>query len=354
MLSCLSLTNTDLVAIAVAGCLRCTIADCLITSTVVSVGDNIVGIYVNISDNATIVRNTVTGFQVAKNFTGVLIYDSDEGLYVDNLVENVVGSVIDSSGTGVAIGFDIQVAVGTATGNRVSRNKVRNVLSLDAPPVAVMKIDSGIGSVIANNRCIDNGNLIDRGNCESTAPPSMTGESTAVKTGCTFARSTDFAHNGTYSYKMSKTAAPGTAARVDLGDSTAANDLHGATVGLGHTHSGYLMIPSVNGPQASEVSIVLQDTTAGAWSSAGIFATTDYYDTWQAVTVTRTIGTTCAAGGFLPSLAIAAAASSSEYVYWDDLRLRPDGVNNEYGQNFSDAGTGTQQASDSWNAPFQV
>jgi hypothetical protein len=276
-------------------------------------------------------------------------------IYGGNIGRNTIRNVAmgltttDLAGDGYR---GIEISAGSAVG--ISDNSAEDCwyYTDSLPGIAQLIVSNTAGAIVARNLCRNNGNLLNRGNCESTSPPSMIGESTAVKTSCTFTRSTDFAHNGTYSYKMSKTAAPGTAARVDLADSTAANDLHGAVVGTGHTHMGYVMIPSVNGPLASEVSIVLQDTTAGAWSSTAIFATTDYYDQWQAVQVTRTIGTTCAAGGFLPSLAIASAASSSEYVYWDDLRVRPDGVHNEYSQNYSDAGTVTQAVSNSWQSPF--
>ncbi len=347
----LTLVNPCYAAISIDNCPGIGVNHVVATGDLVAPGVSY-GMIVGYSPNSNVTDNHIYSLHAMGAAAGIYLLNSNDVLVTNNTIEDIAGN-IDGLGNG-ALGIAIQGGV-SASDVSARGNRIRDVYSLGLiPGEGAVAVRSGAtAAVVANNRCFNNGQLIDRGNCESTDPPAMTPEVATIKTSCTFARSTDFAHYGTYSYKMSKTGAPGTAARVDLADSTAANDLHGVTVGLSHTNMGYVMIPSVNGPLASEVSIVLQDSTGGAWSSTGIFATTDYYDAWQAVEVTRTIGTTCAAGGFLPSLAIAAAASSSEYIWWDDLRLRPDGVHNEYGQNFSDTGTGTRESGNSWNAPFQ-
>ncbi|MFA5376858.1 MAG: right-handed parallel beta-helix repeat-containing protein [Dehalococcoidia bacterium] len=197
-------------------------------------------------------------------------------------------------------------------------------------------IATGFDNMVSNNNCRDNGTIIDNGNCETTAPPAMLGEVLNTSTGCTFARSTDFIYADSYSYKLSKTATSGTAATNYLTDNASTSDMHGLLGMRSYTLSAQMYIPS-SGILSTEIGLVFRDCGTG-WSES-LTRPTAVYDAWQEVSISKTLATT--AVGATLGISIAAAASSSDYLYIDNVGLCPNGLGNEYNKNFYDNGINT-------------
>jgi hypothetical protein len=236
----------------------------------------------------------------------------------------------------------------------ISNNRIEDVASFGAFGHNSYGINIGAvsGCVIALNHAFNNGNLIDRGNCESATPPYLTGEAGINLHNCTFDKSTVKYRNGAASYLFTKTGGAGVNSDTFFHDhdTGTTNDFAGLVIGCSYTFSAWFWLPSAN-ILYSEVFIELADYVPAAWEESRTYPL-ELYDQWQYVTVTRTMRTTatgCAA--FIRGMA---AADSGQLFYVDDIRLRPDGVSNEHGQNFSDAGTGTRQDGNSWNRPHQV
>lgn len=160
-------------------------------------------------------------------------------------------------------------------------------------------------------------NLIDRGNCESATAPMMLGETVAHLVDCTSARSSDYAHGGEYSYKITKAIAAGSVATAYITDNINTTDLHGVVPGETYKHSVWVYVPSASGIDPSEITIQFYYYTGGAWSSLDENPTTT--DTWEEISVSRSMA--AAASGFTIGYEFAAAAALNEYFYIDDLRL---------------------------------
>ncbi|KKK92458.1 hypothetical protein LCGC14_2702730, partial [marine sediment metagenome] len=187
-------------------------------------------------------------------------------------------------------------------------------------------------TVVTNNLCKDNGNLIDRANCESATSPMIFGETVPVLSGVTWARSITEAYEGTYSWKIASTGAAG---RAELTDSIDTADMHGIIPGLTYTFSFWVFVPA-GGMLGTEAGLRIQDYVGG-WNTtdqAGV----NVYDGWQFITVTRPIP--AAATGF--TLRVLFGGAASEFYYVDNIRLLPLGIHNEHEQNFLDNGTDTQ------------
>ena len=173
--------------------------------------------------------------------------------------------------------------------NKVTGNRIDNCVYTG------LFIESGKQqTLVANNFCKDNGQLIDRGNGESATSPMVTPETVPVLSNATWARSSVQAYEGTYSYKFTKNNAPGDSADVDLVDNNLNSDLHGVIPGLEYTLSMRIFIPS-GGILGSEIELLLIDYIPGVEITRQAAANT--YDEWQIVTVTRTIRS--AATGFI-------------------------------------------------------
>lgn len=309
------------------------------------VGNGVVAAFV-VSKGLRVIGNL---FQNVSQGVSAILLDlvaCTDGVFESNRFIDCIG------GTGTGSSFVAIRLSGTTTGNSVNGNKILNCYSLGsaASTYSVIDlIDTPLANMIANNNCSDNGNLIDRGNCESATPPYLTGETDDNNSNCTFDRSGDTAHNGDYSFKFTKTVAAGTGARTRFHNHTdaTAGDMAGLVAGCAYTLSAWVYIPTASGILGSEITFELDDEDSAATTQAAA----NTYDEWQYVTVTRTLGT--AATGVEVAIAAASAAANNEYFYVDDIRVRPDGVHNEHGQNFSDAGTGTRVSGNSWQNPFQ-
>jgi hypothetical protein len=163
-------------------------------------------------------------------------------------------------------------------------------------------------------------NLIDRGNCELGIAPMIFDETVPVLTNATFARSTDFAHTGDYSYKFTKTVAAGTSAQAYLVDTNSTTDMHGLVAGSAYAYSAWAYIPTASGISASEVVIAIQEYTisGAAWSNVDTVAATTL-DAWQKLTASGTISDD--ATGIRIFFFAQSTAALNEYFYIDDVKL---------------------------------
>ncbi len=159
--------------------------------------------------------------------------------------------------------------------------------------------------------------LIDRGNCESTTHPMIFDETVPVLTSATFARDIAEAHAGIYSYKVIKTIASGTAAYVTLCDNEDTDDMHGMVAGHTYTYSAWVYVPS-GGIALNEIRIWIEDYVAPTWVGTDSSYPTAF-DTWQRLTVTRTIRS--GATGATIGIEIISTAENNEYFYIDDIKL---------------------------------
>lgn len=322
-----SIRSTGTVLLPITGAIN--ISSC--SDTIVS--NNSIGpLYSSLIMWVVYVQNTGTGVKIVGN-TISDVHDVDDGLSqcgVGIYLANADNCLIEQNSI-----RDVY-----ATGpNTVKGSAI--VLSAASPPDGV---------TVIGNSCRDNGNLIDRGNCESATPPYLTGETDDNNDNCTFARDATFAHAGTYGYKFVKTNAAGTAARTRFHNHTdaAAADMAGLVAGCSYTLSAWVYIPSASGILGSEITFELDDEDSAATTQAAA----NTYDAWQLVSVTRTLG--ASATGVEVAIAAAAAAALNEYFQVDDIRVRPDGTHNEHSSNYSDAGTGTRAENNSWQRPFQT
>ena len=192
-------------------------------------------------------------------------------------------------------------------------------------------------TLVVGNHSIDNGDLIDRGNCESTTSPMIFGETVPLIVNALWARDNAQAYEGTYSYKYTKDVAAGTGASVDLADNNTSTDMHGLIAGLEYVFSCRIYIPS-GGLLGTEIALRIFDFDGGFANTSQLAA--NIYDEWQEVSVTRTLRS--AATGAIIRLAIGSGAENAELFYVDNIRLQPLGISNEHEQNFKDDGTDTQ------------
>jgi hypothetical protein len=198
----------------------------------------------------------------------------------------------------------------------------------------------GTNTQINNTMCFNNGDdrgeLIDRGDCQSTTPPMLFGETVPVNVNGTQEQSTEITgYDGrAYVWKYIITTT-GTLAQIRLNDNITAGDMHGLIAGLTYIFKVWVYIPSVGGPLASETRLVLFGDVSGTTS---VYATTQ--DAWELITLTKTMGTDARCN---VQVSIDATAGSGEFCYVGDVSLTcpEQGIRNIYEHNYLDEGTGT-------------
>lgn len=201
---------------------------------------------------------------------------------------------------------------------------------------------------LTTNLAADCGQLMEHGSCEhATLEPMITGESVPVLSNATFARSSTEAYKGTYSYKHTITTGGASDANVYLVDSTATNDLHGMLAGVEYTFSAWVYVPTTGGPSALAEVFMFIDDHDGATGESTQSGVPVSFDTWQELTVTRTLrgGATGAQIRFV----IDDPAASGEFVYWDNVRLFATDYQNDHSNLRNDGGTATKESGNSWN-----
>ncbi len=166
-------------------------------------------------------------------------------------------------------------------------------------------------------------NLIDRGDCESATAPMVSGETVPSLIDCTWARSNAQKYAGTYSYKLTASAAN---AYARLVDGVAANDMHGLTAG-----KCYLLIGKVYTVFATTAPrfLISYSTDGSTWQSASAIPRGPVLNTWANIqlivklpTATTGVVISCVAGG----------EPAGHASYWDNFEL----------YEFSDADSGLQ------------
>jgi hypothetical protein len=269
--------------------------------------------------------NSVSGLTANTGCTNVV--------FSGNIIEDCIS--LDSTCKGISFSSDY---------NKLSDNIVRNIYTLDNSAAGThtgILIQSGSDyTQILNNQSINNGNLIDRGNCESTTAPMVFDETVPVETNVdTYARSDEQAYSGTYSFKA--VGDGGGNMRVTLTDSVAGN--HGLIPGTTYTLTAYVYVPS-GGYTVGNVKLIYDDDQTAAIYSSAVSAA----DTWTLLTRQFTVDG--ASTDLFVGLDVAETGTDS--VYWGNIRLLPEGIHNEHNQNFVDSGTGTQLSGNSWQQPI--
>ena len=159
--------------------------------------------------------------------------------------------------------------------------------------------------------------LIDRGDCESATAPMVTGETVPLLSNTTFAQDATVYHAGSYSYKITKTVATGTAAYADIVDAESTTDMHGLSAANTYTFTAWVYVPSASGIALNEVALEFADYTT-AWETS-TSANPTAFDTWQQLTVTRSVR--ASATGMVLRVFNNATTDTDEYFYIDDLAL---------------------------------
>lgn len=269
-----------------------------------------------------------------------------------NTVRNLRSSVL----AGYAIGIELQGTGSKATGNTVSGmsdsadpgwgqgirvescddTTIQDNTVFDCSGKGIRVVD-GSHHHVQNNSEADNGDVIDRGDCESATAPMVDGESVPLLLNATFARSSTQKYEGAYSYQGTKTVAAGTAGTIDIVDNNTTTDLHGLIPGVTYKLQCRIRIPG-GAMLGSELTAVLSDYSGGAWADTSQ-ACALTYDAWQTVSVTRAMRAT--ATGIRARFVMAAASENGEGFYIDDIRLIPQGSTNAHDNNIDDDGTDT-------------
>ena len=162
-------------------------------------------------------------------------------------------------------------------------------------------------------------NLIDRAGCESATAPMMFGETVPVLANATWVRSSDFAHTGDNSYKLTRTVGPGSEAWAYLVDSADVADMHGFVAGSSIEFSAWAYIPTASGLQPSENGLQIFISLAGGAFSLVAEANSTALDIYEELSISYDLPST--ATGIVIRLYTKSAAADTEYVYYDDIRL---------------------------------
>lgn len=177
-------------------------------------------------------------------------------------------------------------------------------------------------------KCIsgEDANMIDRGNCESTGSPMITGETSPTLSDATFARSTGKTYLGSYSYKITKTVGVGTSASVALVDNISGSDLHGTTPGKTYRFFSYIYIPS-GGVKYNEIDFNL---VSGPYNIINVvIEPKELYDEWQKIE--GVISIPLNTNYFIMYWGIDYTAAINEYFYVDEIYFyETDTENNGY------------------------
>lgn len=297
------------------------------------------GIYASDTTALCITNNIIRDITGSPTITGILVGGtaSSYNTVASNSIENL------QSYTGTVDG--ITFSGGNCSGNGNYIKNLRHFSSLADGSVGISVNAGGSDTLLTGNYCIDNGNLIDRGNCESTTAPMMFGETVPLLSTATWARDNTQVYEGTYSYKFIKTSSAGTNARAFLTDNNGL-DMHGLIAGVKYTWVLQLYIPAASGIVGTEISITMYDNPGGGSTTTTAVNT---YDAWQTVTLTKTIDAGATRVYFY--IQAASTAAQNEYFYIDNTRLYEVGISNNHSTNYSDSGTNTYPIGNSWQGP---
>lgn len=159
---------------------------------------------------------------------------------------------------------------------------------------------------------------MDRKDCESTTPPMVKGQTVPVLYNATWARSADFKHGGSYSYKLTKTIAAGTAAYAMQVDDGGTSTLNNFVPGRSYRFGAWLYVPTASGIQVGEVYLRTQQYANGAWTGEPLYFS-GAKDTWLYQEMIIDVDPDATHVDI--EIVVAAAASLNEYFYIDDFSL---------------------------------
>jgi hypothetical protein len=292
------------------------------------------------SNGLTISQNIIIDCITATTLYGIAVVDSSDVIIEGNVISNLM-SGYTCTGEPEGTCYGIFVAIGND--NRIINNRLTGVSSLGTTSLknAISLGASSVRTVVIGNSAFDNGNLVDRGNCEGDGAgnePHITADGGSVSN-ATFARSNVQKYAGTYSYLFTKTVAAGTAAYAWLVDNNTTTDMHTLSIKQGSYKLKAQVYVPAGAIDHAEVNLIVSQYYAAAWNDT-LVACADTTDAWQAVEVTMTMDAACT--GVRVGFVALAAAALNETFYVDNIQFIPMGVANEHQNNFYDAGTDTQ------------
>ncbi len=165
-------------------------------------------------------------------------------------------------------------------------------------------------------------NLVDRGNCESTTAPAFRGETSAVSTNASGARTAEVARSGNYAWRVTKTSAAGAGwASWYFQDSASNTDMHGFSAGETLEVSAFAKLTSGSSPDPGEVRMLFENyrLSTSSWVVIGASAYMSVSDAFEKLTLTPTISDD--ARGIRLRVQINTNAGLNEYVDIDDIRV---------------------------------
>lgn len=297
-----------------------------------------IGIYLRNSDGAMALGNVVREMHGTGYVIGIEIGGAGRMRVSNNQIADIRGELSDSIGIYAASDDDV-----------IDNNTIQDVSDLGVGVGYGIYIASGIDRCqVKSNQCLANGNLIDRGNCESATSPLFAGETVKMgHTNGTWARSDVDKYEGTYSWLMTKTSAAGAgSASQYLSDTNVTNDMHGLVAGLKYAVWYMGKVPSAG--TISRYSLVFQEYHTAAWHVLGTLEMSEV-NAWEEVTddFTLNAGTT----GVRMYVYINTDEAVDSLFRIDNLRIQPLGVGNDHVQQYSDAGTDTYALGNSWQGP---
>jgi len=159
-------------------------------------------------------------------------------------------------------------------------------------------------------------NLVLRGDCESESEPMIFNETTPENSNATWERSSAQAHEGTFSYLLTKTSSGGGGnARVALINNwSVTDDMHGFSPGDQITYTAWVYTDVAT---ASNMYISIEEYYGASWNITTDAATTT--GAWEKLSITLTInsGTT----GILFGIKILSAEAAGKVCYVDEIQI---------------------------------
>ena len=199
------------------------------------------------------------------------------------------------------------------------------------------------GVTLSGNQVYNCGQLIYRGHCEDVDDEPIiiedfdAGGYTATLANATWARSDEQAHEGSYSYKITKGASGGDNANAYLQVGSGTTDLHGLIPGVQYTFEAWVYVPSSGGCAVGEAQLRLA-AYVSSWGAGSAAATTN--DAWEKLSLTYSIPFPTT--GTRAAIRMDDLASTGEYFYVDNIRLYPTKHQNMNETLLKDEGTETK------------
>ncbi|MBA7645107.1 hypothetical protein ES703_52860 [subsurface metagenome] len=314
-------------------------------TTIAPTTSNLKAMQLFLCDGSAITLNTIIDLQSRRGIYAIdLVYTNDvhvEGNHITNCRAGIDGEM-EGACEGIRIIGD---------NNRIIGNRIKNMdsywVDYDMHAIAIYRGEKK--TQLKNNTCIDNGNLIDRGNCESATSPMFTGETVPLApVRAIWAKREVSKYEGAASWLLRKTSAAGSGdAQQYLQDTILTNDMHGLIAALEYTISCYGKVPAAGA--IARYTWLLYEYYSADWHETGNAPMTGI-NAWEALIFTVTLNAATTGIILFPNIDTDEAVNSKFYL--DNLRIQPIGVHNEHDQNFSDAGVGTFESGCSWQVPF--